>query len=237
MHPIDIADNIARVRDDISRFAHGRHVDLMLAAKHQPLERLAEAYNAGGTLMGHNLIDQLATSTEGLHNAGFFPITSVIGHVQSNKLSVAMQWADRIDTVDSLKTAQRINRRQEARLACGEVTGLYPILLQINSSGASTQFGCSPDSFVELARAISALPSIHIAGVMTIGAQGTDTDIRSSFVLTRRLAEEMRNLPGLADADVLSMGMSSDMRIAIEEGSTVVRVGTAIFGARPAQQA
>lgn len=143
MHPIDIADNIARVRDDISRFAHGRHVDLMLAAKHQPLERLAEAYNAGGTLMGHNLIDQLATSTEGLHNAGFFPITSVIGHVQSNKLSVAMQWADRIDTVDSLKTAQRINRRQEARLACGEVTGLYPILLQINSSGASTQFGCS----------------------------------------------------------------------------------------------
>ncbi|WP_216382731.1 YggS family pyridoxal phosphate-dependent enzyme [Arcanobacterium phocae] len=235
MSPVNIADNIARVREDISRFAQGRHVDLMLAAKHQPLERLIEAYTAGGTLMGHNLIDQLATATAGLHGANIHPYTAVIGHVQSNKLSIAMRWADRIDTVDSLKTTQRINRRQEARIASGEATGPYPILLQLNSSGAPTQSGCSPESFVELARVISDLQFVRIAGVMTIGARGSEADIRASFVRTRQLAEQMRELPGLEQADVLSMGMSGDLRLAIEEGSTVVRVGTAIFGTRPMQ--
>ncbi|QRV02594.1 YggS family pyridoxal phosphate-dependent enzyme [Arcanobacterium phocisimile] len=230
-----IAQNIGRIREQITHYTNGRDVDLILAAKHQPLPRLVEAYRAGGTLMGHNLVDQLAEATAGLHAQKIRPFTSVIGHVQSNKLSAAMRWADRIDTVDSFKTAQRIDRRQEARVASGEASGPYPMLLQLNSSGAATQFGCHPEDFVELARTVSALPFVRIAGVMTIGARGTEADIRSSFVLTRRLAEEIRNLPGLDDAGVLSMGMSNDMRIAIEEGSTVVRVGTAIFGTRPAQ--
>ncbi|USR79796.1 YggS family pyridoxal phosphate-dependent enzyme [Arcanobacterium pinnipediorum] len=227
-----ICDNIARIREQIQHYGNGRAVELMLAAKHQPLPHLVAAYQGGGMLMGHNLIDQLATATAGLRAQGLTPVTAVIGHVQSNKLSTAMQWADRIDTVDSLTTAQRINRRQEQRIASGQATGAYPVLLQLNSAQSPTQYGCSPDEFLNLAYVVSELEYVRIAGVMTIGARGSEADIRSSFVRTRHMAEAMRKIPGLDNADVISMGMSGDMRIAIEEGASVIRVGTAVFGPR-----
>lgn len=229
-----IADNIARVRAEIAEHADGRSVDLMLAAKHQPIEALIEAINAGGTLMGHNMVQQLVAAGDGLRERGFADAvtTTVIGHVQSNKLSTAMEYADRIDTVDSLKTAQRIARRQEARIEEGAATGPYPVLIQVNSSGADSQFGCEPSELINLARAIMQLETVRIDGLMTIGAQGDEAFIRDSFSLTRKLAHELRALDGLEDAQVLSMGMSGDMGIAIEEGSTLIRVGTAIFGAR-----
>lgn len=229
---VAIAESLGRIRDIVDRYAGGRHVDIMLAAKHQPIERLIEAYDAGGVLMGHNLVDQLVSADAGLAEHGIHPYTSMIGHVQSNKLSSAMTVADRIDTVDSLKTAQRINRRQEERVARGEATGPYPVLIQINSAAADTQFGVAIGDVMQLAVTIADLPWVQIRGVMTIGARGSETNIRASFATTRRLSEEMRTLPALADADVISMGMSNDMHLAISEGATVVRVGTAVFGER-----
>ncbi|XCB29614.1 alanine racemase [Arcanobacterium hippocoleae] len=102
--------------------------------------------------------------------ADFPHTTTMIGHVQSNKLSAAMDFASRIDTVDSLKLAQRIARRQAARIQEGKENAPYPILLQVNSSGSESQFGCEPTALIELANKIIDLPELKIEGVMTIGA-------------------------------------------------------------------
>ncbi|MCI7551547.1 MAG: YggS family pyridoxal phosphate-dependent enzyme [Actinomycetaceae bacterium] len=243
---VDIAANIAQVRERIERALErsGREpgsTKLMLAVKYQPIENLLAALDADERLFGHNLIPQLESTERelaaiGARGSDTRHTATVIGHVQSNKLSTAMAYAERIDTVDSLKTAERINRRQDERIARGEATGPYPILLQINSSGAPTQFGCPPEQLLELARAASQLEHIEIQGVMTIGAHTPDSaDIIRSFELTRSLSQEMRELPGLASATEISMGMTHDLDVAVEHGSTVIRIGTAIFGPRPPQ--
>lgn len=236
---MSITQNIQTVRERIAVAAHSaghapEAVTLMLAAKHQPLDNLLEAAHAGATTFGHNLVQQLQSSTRGLLEAGLTTTNTVIGPVQSNKLRAAMDSADRIDTVDSVKTATRIARRQEARIADGLATGPYPVLIQVNSSGADTQNGCAPGGLLELAGQIMDLGLVRIDGLMTIGANTSDeSQIRESFALTRTLGEEMREHLDLPEATELSMGMTGDLAIAVEEGSTIVRVGTAVFGARP----
>lgn len=251
---VDIAHNIAVVRERMAAAEKraGRQigsVKLMLAAKYQPVENLLAAFAAGERLLGHNMIQQLESAEEGLAaaaadgsalRAGVTDLThttTVIGHVQSNKLSHAMRYAQRIDTVDTLKTAQQIARRQQARIDAGETQAgqAYPILLQVNSSGAPTQFGCEPGELIELAQRISeTLPLVRIRGLMTIGANEPDpAAVIRSFEITRALSAELRELPGLAEASELSMGMTNDLELAIEHGSTEIRIGTAIFGARP----
>ncbi|MCI7690066.1 MAG: YggS family pyridoxal phosphate-dependent enzyme [Trueperella pyogenes] len=233
-----ISTNIAAVRERISRaeVAAGRppgSVTLQLAAKFQPVSRLLEAVACGATVFGHNLVPQLLDSAQGLHDAGVSATHTVIGPVQSNKLRSAMDHADRIDTVDSLKNAQRIVRRQEARIRAGLASGPYPILLQVNSSGAQTQSGCAPEELLDIAGQIAELDLVRIDGLMTIGAHTDDeAAIRESFALTRKLSESMRKIAGLAEARELSMGMTNDLEIAVAEGSTLVRVGTAVFGPR-----
>ncbi len=252
---IDIAGNIALVRERIARAeatasqtgAWGDQkprTKLMLAAKHQPIENIRAAIDAGATLFGHNqvqqlvaMVDDLGTLGEGspdghLGNQNPEILTTVIGHVQSNKLSQAMQYAQRIDTVDSIRTARQIARRQQVRLDEGLAVGPYPILLQVNSSGAPTQFGCEPGELIELSQQVSELESVRIDGLMTIGAQGDEATVRESFCITRALSESMREIPGLENATELSMGMTGDLEIAVEEGSTLVRVGSAVFGPR-----
>lgn len=249
----EIARNIARVRERMAEAEqragrpHGC-VKLMLAAKYQPIENLLAALAAGERLFGQNMIQQLTAAEEALlaaysdgaaAAAGVANIshtTTVIGHVQSNKLSAAMHYAQRIDTVDCLKTAQQINRRQEARISAGEAPAgtPYPVLLQVNSSGAPTQFGCEPSSLLLLAQQISELEYVRIDGLMTIGAHTSDRpDIIRSFEVTRELGSRLQELPGCENACVLSMGMTHDLELAIEHGSTEIRIGTAIFGPRP----
>lgn len=285
-----IAENIANVRSRItaSEERAGRpagSVQLMLAAKYQPLDNLLQALAAGERLFGHNIVQQLKTAEEGLHavqlasfgsasaahpdsalasapdsargfseravsqfaisdvdalgldlpNLDFSHTTTMIGHVQSNKLSAAMHYAQRIDTVDSFATAEQIERRQEARIAAGSVAdSSYPILLQVNSSGAPTQFGCEPEALIDMAERICELPHVRIDGLMTIGANTPDNpnEVIRSFELTRELGAQLQEIPGLENATTLSMGMSHDLELAIEHGSTEIRIGTAIFGAR-----
>lgn len=235
-----ISANIDSVREAIARAeqAAGRapgSVTLQVAAKHQPLENLLEAAACGITMFGHNLVPQLVESTAKLAGAGVLATHTVIGPVQSNKLRTAMDHADRIDTVDSVKQAVRIARRQEARIDEGLAEGPYPVLIQVNSAGADTQSGCAPEELIDIAGRIAELGLIRIDGLMTIGAHTTNAaDIHASFALTRELSEQMRKLPGLEGAAELSMGMTHDLQIAVAEGSTLVRVGTAIFGPRPA---
>lgn len=238
----DIAQNIAQVREQISDAARaaGRSADdvaLMLAAKYQPVDALLAAIDADACLFGHNLIPQLIETEEGLSAAGNpAHTTTVIGHVQGNKLTAAMRYADRIDTVDSLKLAQAVNRRVLATAAeNGSATNVdpYPILLQVNSSGASTQFGIEPAKLLNLAADIAKLPGVRVVGLMTIGAQGSPSDAARSFELTRELLDSLVS-HGLVTGRVLSMGMSGDFETAIAQGSTIVRVGTIVFGPRPA---
>lgn len=232
----DIAGNIARVQERIADAAAkagraGEEIKLMLAAKYQPAENLIAAMEAGVNYFGHNLIPQLVEAEAAISTYPHF--TSVIGHIQSNKLSTAMDHAQRIDTVDSLKNLQRINRRQEARITAGEANAPYPVLLQVNSAAAPTQFGCPPQELLELASRGSELPQIEICGLMTIGANTeVEKEIHASFALLQELGTQMQSLPGLAGAKILSMGMTSDLEIAIAHGSTEVRVGTAVFGPR-----
>ena len=147
-----------------------------------------------------------------------------------------MRYAQRIDTVDSLKTAQQINRRQKARINAGEAPSgePYPILVQVNSSGAVSQFGCEPSALLDLAAQISELEYVRIDGLMTIGAHTPDDQqaIIRSFEVTRALGARLQEIPGCEKACVLSMGMSHDLELAIEHGSTEIRIGTAIFGPR-----
>ncbi|WP_270975162.1 YggS family pyridoxal phosphate-dependent enzyme [Trueperella sp.] len=235
-----ISANIDSVRGRIARAEQsaGRapgSVTLEVAAKHQPLANLVEAAACGVTTFGHNLVPQLVESAAGLADAGVRATHTVIGPVQSNKLRAAMDHADRIDTVDSVKEAMRIARRQEARIEEGIAEGPYPILIQVNSAGAHTQSGCAPAELIDIAGQICELGLIRIDGLMTIGAHTTDdAAIHTSFALTRELSEKMRELSGLEGAAELSMGMTHDLEIAVAEGSTMVRVGTAIFGPRPA---
>ncbi|MFC5369533.1 YggS family pyridoxal phosphate-dependent enzyme [Arcanobacterium bovis] len=239
MDSIDIEGNICAVRNRIRAAAltagrDPKEIKLMLAAKYQPAAHIMRALACGETLLGHNLVHQLEESERDLLALNAPPhTTTVIGHVQSNKLSTAMTYAQRIDTVDSLKYAQRINRRQEARCATGEADAPYPILLQVNSSGATTQFGCEPDKLLELAQSVVSLPYVTVQGLMTIGANSPDPDaVATSFATTRKLLSEMNQIDGLENAGELSMGMTSDLELAVAHGSTLVRVGTAIFGAR-----
>lgn len=235
--PEVIAANIAHVQTQIQLAATAvnrdpAEVKLMLAAKYQPTENLRSAIAAGVNLFGHNLVQQLVSAEPEI--ADLAHTTTVIGHVQSNKLSTAMEYAARIDTVDSLKMAERISRRQAARISTGEATGAFPILLQVNSSGAPSQFGCAPEVLIELAKRILELPNLKISGLMTIGANTPDrAAIVQSFAITHELSQQLQTLPSLADANVLSMGMTSDLALAVEHGSTLVRVGRAVFGQRP----
>ncbi len=236
---VNIIENLARVKAQIQAGAiradrNPNDVKLMLAVKYQPAENIISVLEAGENLLGHNLVPQLLAAEP--HIAQYPHYTTMIGHVQSNKLSAAMEQANRIDTVDSLKMAERINRRQQERIANGVATMPYPILLQVNSSGASTQFGCEPNHLIELAQAINALPYVQIQGLMTIGANSADEQkICDSFTITRNLSLQMQQISGLEMAKELSMGMTGDMELAIAQGSTTLRVGTAIFGARPAK--
>ena len=235
---VDVAANIAKVRAQMQEACEqaGRGADevtLMLAAKYQPVENLIAAIRAGERVFGHNIIQQLEEAEEGLTDFQHF--TTVIGHVQSNKLSTAMRYAQRIDTVDALRTAEQINRRQIARIESGESSDQpYPILLQVNSSGASTQFGCEPTDLLPLAEQILELSHVRIDGLMTIGANTDDESaIIRSFEVTRELSAKMRELPTLSEAKTISMGMTHDLELAIAHGSTEIRIGTAIFGPRP----
>ena len=208
-------------------------VAIELAVKYQAPERVMAALAAGGTLMGHNIIQQLEATETALQEANA-PAhrTHVIGHVQKNKAKKAVQYAQCIETLDSIKLAKRINMLQQARRDSGEAHGPFDVMLQVNSSGAESQYGIEPAAVSELAGQVLELPNLRIVGLMTIGAHTEDTaGIAHSFQIVRTLRDSLI-AAGIASATELSMGMTHDMDIAIAEGSTIIRVVTAVFGPR-----
>lgn len=235
----EIAGRFARLQEQVrgAEAAAGRlqeSVQIELAAKYQAPERVLAALQAGGTLLGHNIIQQLEASETALAAAAA-PAhrTHVIGHVQNNKAAKALRYSQCIETVDSLKLATRLDRLRGEHIQPWGEQQPFDIMIQVNSSGAQSQYGRNPEQVLDLAGRIAKLPHLRIIGLMTIGAHTDETsEIARSFQIVRELRDELQ-ASGIASATELSMGMTHDMDIAIAEGSTIVRVGTAVFGPRP----
>lgn len=232
---VSIASNLEHIRSRIAAAARrsGRNPDeiaLMAVCKTFPPEAIHEAYAAGQRLFGENRVQEFETKAAQLsilRDAEFH----MIGHLQSNKTKKAVDLFHAVDSIDSLKLADRLNT------SAAEQNKTLSVLLEINVGGEEVKSGIALDwTEVEplLANA-QKWSNLNIRGLMTIPPfTGNPEEARPYFRQLRELRDEIarRNFP-LVSVDVLSMGMSHDFEVAIEEGSTCVRIGTAIFGERP----
>lgn len=232
---VSIASNISEVRRRIIDAAQraGRDPDeisLMAVTKTQPPERIREAYAAGLRLFGENRIQEFAGKAEALRDLEDAE-WHMIGHLQSNKAGKAAELFAAVQAVDSLRLAQRLDSSAEL------LRTKLRVLIEINVGGEAAKSGIAPDSHEldELLLRASELQHLEFRGLMTVPPFTEDPQLaRPYFRQLRELRDAIaaRHLPGIS-MEVLSMGMSHDFEVAIEEGSTCVRVGTAIFGERP----
>jgi len=232
---VTIASNLAAIRDRIAQAAqrakrNPADIALMAVSKTQPAANIIEAYAAGQRLFGENRVQEFADKfpqLADLHEAELH----MIGHLQSNKTAKAAEIFHAVDSIDSAKLAQRLND------AAQQLGKSVDVLIEINIGGEQAKSGIAPNS-PELESVLTQAPNwkcLHIRGLMTVppfteDPEGARPHFRQLRELRDRLAE--RNLPSVT-LDVLSMGMSHDFEVAIAEGSTCVRIGTAIFGTRP----
>lgn len=203
-------------------------VRILLATKTTPVDVVRAAVEAGATLLGENRVQELVAKAPALADVG--PTWHVIGPLQENKVNAALRWAACVQTVADLTLASRLSRRCEA------TDRDLDVMVQVNVSGEATKSGVAPDGALDLAVAVAALPRLHLTGLMTIGARSADARVvRAGFARLRELRDEVRasEAPGCSAAAELSMGMSGDLEAAVAEGSTLVRLGSAVFGPRP----
>jgi PLP dependent protein len=231
---MSIAENIAHVQERIAAAAqraarNPEEITLMAVSKTFPAESIREAYAAGLRVFGENRVQEFAgkaAAVRDLHDAEW----RLIGHLQTNKAAKAAELFDAVDSVDSLRMAEKLNGFAES---AGKTLS---VLIEINLGGEPTKSGIPPSSD-ELEQILQAAPrwrNLKIEGLMTVPPYTEDPEgSRPYFRQLRQIRESLatRALPQIGMA-VLSMGMSHDFEVAIEEGSTCVRVGTAIFGER-----
>lgn len=228
-----IRANISAVRDRIAAAceAAGRSPDsvrLLLATKTQPPGPVRVAIEAGETLVAENRVQEVRPKFEALEDLTYE--RHFIGNLQSNKINALVPYVSCIQTLDRMSLALKLQRKLESEGRQMEV------MLQANTSGETSKSGVSPDELPEFAKEVSRLDALKVRGLMTIGLFTDDLELaRPSLSRLRELRDQVRelNLNGI-EMDELSMGMSGDLEVAVEEGSTIVRVGSAIFGARPA---
>lgn len=202
-----------------------KDIKLMAVTKTKPSEMVMEAYRAGHRLFGENRVFEARDKYETLPDDIELHL---IGHLQRNKAKTAVSVVEWIDSIDKLSTVQTIEKQCE--LANKELN----ILIEVNTSGEASKSGVENESALwTLVDELEQYPYQHLRGLMTIGPlTGNEKEIRNSFRTLRTLYEELKKRYPNYTIDTLSMGMSSDYTIAIEEGSTMVRVGSLIFGSR-----
>ena len=223
-----IADNLERVREQIAQAAAkaGRDVkdvELVAISKTHPAQKVREAVEAGQTLFGESRVQEARAKIPELSSNIRWHF---VGHLQKNKVRQALPLFEMIHSVDSLTLAQDINR-------IAEEEGLYPrVLLEVNVGGEGSKFGFAPDKLCKQMEELLALPRLSILGLMTIPPVAEQAEAsRKYFVELRELRDRLQS-EFRVDLAQLSMGMTQDFPVAIEEGATLVRVGTAIFGER-----
>ena len=235
---MSIADNIARVKEQMAaaclRAGRSRDsVQLMAVSKTHAPEAILEAFAAGIRLFGENRVQEFAGKRDALHGAGIFgeggASVHCIGHLQSNKVRRAVEIFDGIDTVDSLGLAQGLD---QAAMKLGKK---LPVLIEIKIGTEESKHGLTPDGpeLAPLLERMADFQHLELRGLMTVPPFADDPEqVRPYFRQLRVLRADLsRAYPNLK-LDELSMGMSHDFQVAIEEGATVVRIGTAIFGVR-----
>ncbi len=229
-----IADNLSAIHDRIARAAKrtGRNandVALMAVTKTFPPEKIIETYEAGQRLFGENRVQEFAEKVGALSEMSDAEF-HMIGHLQSNKAAKTTEIFHAIDSLDSVKLAERLNA------AAQKLGKTLDVLIEVNVGGEEAKSGIAPDS-PELESILIAAPgwkNLRFRGLMTVPPFTEDPEgARSYFRQLRELRDRLvaRSLQSVG-LDVLSMGMSHDFEVAIEEGSTCVRLGTAIFGTR-----
>ena len=223
-----IADNLDRVREQISTAAAkaGRtsnDVELVAITKTHPAESVREAIDGGQSLFGESRVQEARAKIPELPSNCRWHF---VGHLQKNKIRHALPLFEMFHGVDSLALAQDLNR-------IAEEEGMYPrILLEVNVAGEGSKFGFAPDALGEQTEALLALQRLSIEGLMCIPPLAMESeDSRKFFAQIRELRDSLEKKFSLK-LPQLSMGMTQDFPIGIEEGATLVRVGTAIFGER-----
>jgi pyridoxal phosphate enzyme (YggS family) len=212
-----IADNLQQIR---ARLAGTPGVTLLAVSKSQPMEAVREAVAAGQRAFGENYVQEAIEKMNALPKLEWH----LIGPLQSNKTRVVAERFDWVQTVASEKIARRLSEQRPA--------GKAPlnVLIQVNVSGEATKSGVTPEEACSLAAIVKGLKGLNLRGLMAVPEPGAD---RSRYRSVKKLYDSLKSEYGL---DTLSLGMSDDMEVAIAEGSTMVRIGTAIFGARRAHR-
>jgi pyridoxal phosphate enzyme (YggS family) len=227
---VSVADNVARIRDRIARVAQrvGRtpeEIRLVAVSKLVEAERVREAVAAGVTDLGENYVQEAGAKRGAVGRTARWHL---IGHLQRNKAARAVSIFDMIQTVDSLRIAEAVGRRAK------EAGRTVDALLQVNTSGESSKYGVPPGEVQRLLEQMAGVAGLRVQGLMTIGRWDPNPErARPEFSLLANLAERLREKTG-ADLQWLSMGMTHDFEVAIEERANLIRIGTGIFGPRPA---
>lgn len=225
-----IADNIATIKQRMLAAAarSGRNpesIRLMAVSKTVGPERIRQAIDAGMTLFGENYVQE---AREKIPAVGHGVEWHMIGHLQTNKAKYVVHLFDWIHSVDRLELADELNKR------AGQRSRKLNVLIEVNVSGEESKNGAEPSQVPELVRQVSVLPNLSIQGLMTMPPYSDNPEnSRPYFIALRKLRDEIASagIPGVA-MNELSMGMTDDFEVAIEEGATIVRVGRAIFGER-----
>ncbi|MCP4582598.1 MAG: YggS family pyridoxal phosphate-dependent enzyme [candidate division Zixibacteria bacterium] len=223
-----IDDNLKHVSSRIeaacSRYdRQPEEITLVGVSKTKGFELVEEAWRAGLVHFGENKVQEAESK---IPDVGEGPVWHFIGHLQTNKTKKAIRLFDIIESVDSLKIARALSKE------CSNHETEMEILLEVNSSGEASKYGLSPDNVMPVAEEVSEFDNLRLGGLMTVGPFTEDEElIDKSFISTENLFKRMRDRFG-ETIKTLSMGMTSDFERAIKFGSTELRIGTAIFGAR-----
>ncbi len=226
----DISSNISLIRQRIEAACarcerDPQSVRLMAVSKTVALERIREALEAGITLLGENYVQEAREKIPVIGRAAEW---HMIGHLQTNKVKYVVNLFDWIHSVDRLELARELDKR------AGQNNRRLNILIEVNVSGEESKNGMEPDAALELVRQISLLPNIRVRGLMTMPPYSDNPEnSRPYFQALRKLRDKIgaAAIPSIR-MDELSMGMTDDFEVAIEEGTTIIRVGRAIFGER-----
>lgn len=219
---MDMADNLGKVKERIARAATraGRSpgdVTLVAVSKMVDAARIAEAVRLGITDIGENWVQEAQPKIQVLESQGLKPTWHMVGHLQTNKVKAALRLFDVIQSVDSLHLAETLSR---------QATRTVRVLVEVNVAGEATKTGFTPEETSGAVERLRALPNLEVMGLMTVAPLAADPEkVRPIFRTLRRMAQEL----GLRH---ISMGMTDDFEVAIEEGATIVRIGRAVFGER-----
>lgn len=229
---MSVKENLREIQSNIEKFEekYGRskgEVKLIPVSKVHPIEKILEAMEAGYNVFGESYVQELTKKYEELETKGLKqPTWHFIGHLQSNKVKYIAPFIDTIHTVDKLKLANEIDKRAEQN------NRKINILIQVNTSGEESKFGIEPRELNNLVEEVLKLKNIELIGLMTIaGLEATAKENEKEFELLANLLKEINSSYNL-NLSELSMGMTSDYELAIKQGSTMIRIGTAIFGER-----